>query len=145
MFRTTNWDHMVLNTMLVIVAIFMFIFLAVLLYEVGNNFFISSQAGPATVVSKRIEKAHTTTSNQIVLVGKSTLLIPQTTYHPTQYWVSVRHGESTDETSVAESLYHTIETGQTVAIAYHYGRFDGKFSVDEIFSITTTEPNSKVE
>ena len=92
--------------------------------------FLSYVSGEAKVVGKRFDPAHTDTYMQTVLVGKSTVLIPQTTSYPDRYYLRLEVNGLIGEKQVEKSLFEEIHEGKIIGVKYSKRRITNSISYE---------------
>ena len=93
-----------------------------------DNCLGTSRIDYGIVTNKHYEPAYTTTT--ITIVNK--VSTPLTTYYPESYTVNIKLDSGSDSVSVSESLYHSMNIGDTVKVYCTIGRFSRTIYIKDI-------------
>lgn len=99
-----------------------------LTYAVIDSAFLKYQSGEAKIIAKRFDPAHDETYMQSVVIGKSTILIPQTSHYPDRYYLQMEIVGLMGEQQVEKSFYEGITEGKIVSVKYSKRRLSNTIS-----------------
>lgn len=104
--------------------------ISVLLFMAVDGLFLSYVPGEAKVVSKRFDPAHTEPHMQTMIVGKTTMMIPQTYTYPDRYYLALEINNLIGEKQVDKSIFDEITEGQMVSVKYSKRRISNSISYE---------------
>lgn len=113
------------SVMIVLVGLVSF-----MLFMAVDGLFLSYIPGEAKVVNKRFDPAHTETHMQTMIVGKTTMLIPQTYTYPDRYYLGLEINSLVGEKQVDKTFFDEINEGQLVSIKYSKRRISNSISYE---------------
>lgn len=101
-----------------------------LLFMAVDGLFLSYVSGEAKVISKRMSPAHTETQMHAILVGKSTMMIPQTINYPDRYYFELEVNHLVGEKQVDKTFFEEVNQGQEISVKYSKKRISNSLSFE---------------
>lgn len=99
-------------------------------FEVADKAFLTYKDGSAVVIQHRFDPAHSETIMQTMIVGKTTMMIPQTTNYPDRYYLELKINDLTGEMQVNKSFYDEVKDNSEVNVKYSKNRLSNGLTFD---------------
>jgi hypothetical protein len=104
-----------------------------LIFSIADTSFLSYEHGSATITNKHIEPAHQSTTFITISSGKTTTLVPQTTYYPESYTLTlsfkVNGEEVSGDKSVQKNYFDQVQLGRVIDIDFAKNRFSQDYTI----------------
>lgn len=120
----------IMATLWFVVVIILTGLLSMLLFMAIDGLFLSYVPGEAKVLNKRFDPEHTETHMQTMIVGKTTMIIPQTTSYPDRYYLELEINNLIGEKQVDKIVFDEITEGQMVSVKYSKRRISNSISYE---------------
>ena len=104
------------------ILILLFVLVFALCFFVADKAFLTYREGSAVVIQHRFDPAHSETTMQTMIVGKTTMMIPHTTNYPDRYYLKLKINNLTAEMQVEKNQFDEIKDNNEVKVKYSKNR-----------------------